>query len=145
MGKQEDKRLVALAKKREKLEEERKALNKQEAEIKKLAKRKERIAAQKVAKSFRSKERRGLVLAGAWLFNEFLKGDKGNENGKRLERYFVGDVPKFLREKDRDFMREILPDILELRSRASEKEKKKRPSDDEEKTIISNMTDLAKP
>lgn len=140
------KKLEKIAARKEAIEAQLAALREQEKEEKKSIAKRNRAAQAREEKNFRKKDTRLMILAGAWLFNEFQKGHQGNEAAKKLERYFSADFPKFVAEKDRQFVADTLGEVLKRRSR---KEKKGGAvvippplrSDDGEATVVTKMPD----
>lgn len=140
------KKLEKIAARKAAIEAQLAALRDQErAEKKSIAKR-TRAAQAREEKSFKKKDTRLMILAGAWLFSEFQKGHQGNESAKKLERFFVADFPKFVAEKDKQFVADTLDEVLRRRSR---KEKKDAAvvippplqDDDGDVTVITKMPD----
>ena len=140
------KKLERLAARKAAIEAQLAALREQEKKEKKSIAKRNRAALAKEERSFKKKDTRLMILAGAWLFNEFQRGHHGNESAKKLERYFCADFPKFVSEKDRQFVAETLDEVLRRRSR---KEKKggtvvippPLQVDDGEATVITKMPD----
>jgi len=108
------KKLDAVAKATLAHKEKGKLLKAELALAKREARREERHKQKEEERAYHSQESRLLLLAGVWLFGELRRG---SGNAEALERHLVQTFAARAEEKDRAFVAEMLPVVLEKRSR----------------------------
>jgi hypothetical protein len=88
------------------------------SEAKKEMRREARARMRKDERGYHSMERRLLVLAGVWVFDEMRRG---GPSASRLEADFVRTFAARAAQKDKDFVAGMLSQVLEKRVREKQK------------------------
>ena len=102
------KKLSRIEKRRKAIEEQLAALRAQEKVERRAVAKRGRAAEAREEKVFKKIDTRMMILAGAWLFQEFQKGFEGHEAMQKLEKYFLSDFQNFTHKRDKKFVERLL-------------------------------------